>query len=44
VAKQIAKASGAEDYNILQNNGRIAHQVVDHVRDRSWTWKMETRR
>ncbi|KAF7155180.1 hypothetical protein CNMCM5623_006607 [Aspergillus felis] len=31
VAKQIAKASGAEDYNILQNNGRIAHQVVDHV-------------
>ncbi|GIC87724.1 HIT family protein [Aspergillus udagawae] len=31
VAKQIAKASGAEDYNILQNNGRIAHQVVDHI-------------
>ncbi|GAQ02901.1 hit family protein 1 [Aspergillus lentulus] len=31
VAKQIAKASGAEDFNILQNNGRIAHQVVDHV-------------
>ncbi|KAF7125191.1 hypothetical protein CNMCM5793_001300 [Aspergillus hiratsukae] len=31
VAKQIAKASGAEDYNILQNNGRSAHQVVDHV-------------
>ncbi|RHZ69416.1 hit protein 1 [Aspergillus turcosus] len=31
VAKQLAKASGAEDYNILQNNGRIAHQVVDHV-------------
>lgn len=27
VAKQIAKASGEEDYNILQNNGRIAHQV-----------------
>jgi diadenosine tetraphosphate (Ap4A) HIT family hydrolase len=20
-----------QDYNILQNNGRIAHQVVDHV-------------
>ncbi|PLB34552.1 HIT family protein [Aspergillus candidus] len=31
VAKRIAKATGAEDYNILQNNGRIAHQVVDHV-------------
>lgn len=27
VAKQIAKASGETDYNILQNNGRIAHQV-----------------
>ncbi|UOH79833.1 hypothetical protein LQV05_002480 [Cryptococcus neoformans] len=22
---------GAENYNILQNNGRPAHQVVDHV-------------
>ncbi|EPQ26226.1 uncharacterized protein PFL1_06161 [Pseudozyma flocculosa PF-1] len=31
VAKKIAIASGAQDYNILQNNGRIAHQVVDHV-------------
>ncbi|PWY88439.1 HIT domain protein [Aspergillus heteromorphus CBS 117.55] len=31
VAKKIAKISGAEDFNILQNNGRIAHQVVDHV-------------
>ncbi|KAJ6017296.1 hypothetical protein N7451_000675 [Penicillium sp. IBT 35674x] len=31
VAKKIAKASGATDFNILQNNGRIAHQVVDHV-------------
>ncbi|KAI1847696.1 hypothetical protein JX265_009125 [Neoarthrinium moseri] len=31
VAKKIANASGATDYNILQNNGRIAHQVVDHV-------------
>ncbi|KAJ5570628.1 hit family protein 1 [Penicillium hispanicum] len=30
VAKKIAKASGAQDFNILQNNGRIAHQVVDH--------------
>ncbi|KAF7713646.1 Histidine triad (HIT) family protein [Penicillium ucsense] len=31
VAKKIALASGASDFNILQNNGRIAHQVVDHV-------------
>ncbi|KAF9166720.1 Adenosine 5'-monophosphoramidase [Actinomortierella ambigua] len=31
VAKKIAKALGATDYNILQNNGRIAHQLVDHV-------------
>lgn len=31
VAAKIARASGAENYNILQNNGRLAHQVVDHV-------------
>ncbi|KAF4308343.1 Histidine triad (HIT) protein [Botryosphaeria dothidea] len=31
VAKKIAQAVGCEDYNILQNNGRIAHQLVDHV-------------
>lgn len=31
VAKKIAKAVGADNYNILQNNGREAHQVVDHV-------------
>lgn len=31
VAKKIAQAAGATDFNILQNNGRIAHQVVDHV-------------
>ncbi|KAK0961167.1 Adenosine 5'-monophosphoramidase [Friedmanniomyces endolithicus] len=31
VASRIAKASGAADYNILQNNGRLAHQEVDHV-------------
>ncbi|BEJ13222.1 hypothetical protein CspHIS471_0303960 [Cutaneotrichosporon sp. HIS471] len=28
---KIAKASGYENYNILQNNGRPAHQEVDHV-------------
>ena len=31
VTKRIALAQGVQDYNILQNNGRIAHQVVDHV-------------
>ncbi|EPS95524.1 hypothetical protein FOMPIDRAFT_1025729 [Fomitopsis schrenkii] len=31
VAKKIAVAQGLVDYNILQNNGRIAHQLVDHV-------------
>ncbi|KAI9653118.1 MAG: Adenosine 5'-monophosphoramidase [Alyxoria varia] len=29
--KRIAAATGAPNYNILQNNGRAAHQVVDHV-------------
>ena len=39
MAKKLVQVSGAVDYNILQNNGRIAHQVVDHVRTRiklSW--------
>merc|ERR1711991_51799 len=27
----VAKAIGCEDYNILQNNGSIAHQAVFHV-------------
>lgn len=38
VTKKLVKAIGfdvdgpeGEGYNILQNNGRIAHQVVDHV-------------
>ncbi|KAI9566225.1 HIT-like protein [Boletus coccyginus] len=31
IAKKIALAQGLENYNILQNNGRIAHQQVDHV-------------
>ena len=29
--RTIARATGAEQYNILQNNGRMAHQLVDHV-------------
>lgn len=35
VAKKIASAVGAKDFNILQNNGRIAHQEVDHVHGKS---------
>jgi diadenosine tetraphosphate (Ap4A) HIT family hydrolase len=31
VAKKIALALGSENYNILQNNGRLAHQEVEHV-------------
>lgn len=31
VAKKIAQALGVENYNVLQNNGRLAHQEVDHV-------------
>ncbi|KAH7243195.1 hypothetical protein MRS44_002407 [Fusarium solani] len=29
--KKIVNATGATDYNILQNNGAIAHQEVKHV-------------
>lgn len=31
IVKKIAIAVGCENYNILQNNGRIAHQQVDHL-------------
>jgi len=31
VLKRLVNATGAENYNVLQNNGRIAHQEVDHV-------------
>ncbi|KAK4445047.1 HIT-like domain-containing protein [Podospora aff. communis PSN243] len=31
IAKKLAIAVGAPEYNILQNNGRLAHQEVDHV-------------
>lgn len=30
VSKRIAVALGCEDYNLVQNNGRLAHQDVDH--------------
>ncbi|KAH8179538.1 HIT domain-containing protein [Sarocladium implicatum] len=29
--KKLVAATGAQDYNILQNNGTIAHQQVHHV-------------
>ena len=29
--KKLALALGVKDYNILQNNGKIAHQAVFHV-------------
>ncbi|KAI5296128.1 hypothetical protein KEM56_005501, partial [Ascosphaera pollenicola] len=31
VAKKLALAFGLPDFNILQNNGEIAHQIVKHV-------------
>jgi histidine triad (HIT) family protein len=31
LAKAIMKATGATAYNLLQNNGRAAHQLVMHV-------------
>ncbi|KAI6779457.1 Histidine triad (HIT) protein [Emericellopsis cladophorae] len=31
VLKKIVTASGAVDYNVLQNNGTIAHQEVPHI-------------
>ncbi|KAI4165100.1 MAG: hypothetical protein LQ342_001377 [Letrouitia transgressa] len=31
VAKKLAQVMNAENYNVLQNNGRLAHQEVDHV-------------
>lgn len=41
--KKIAIASGAKDYNILQNNGKIAHQEVGHVsshREKPWATRL----
>lgn len=31
LSRAVTKATGIEAWNILQNNGRAAHQVVDHV-------------
>ncbi len=30
-AKNLALKSGVQNYNVLQNNGRIAHQIIMHV-------------
>jgi histidine triad (HIT) family protein len=31
LCRAIMKAAGTDAYNVLQNNGRIAHQEVEHV-------------
>jgi len=31
LCRAVREASGAEDYNVLQNNGRPAHQAIFHV-------------
>jgi histidine triad (HIT) family protein len=31
VAAAVVRATGAADYNVLQNNGAAAHQAVMHV-------------
>ena len=31
IARAIMKATGAKCYNVLQNNGSMAHQIVPHV-------------
>lgn len=31
ISRAVLAATGASDFNILQNNGRGAHQAVDHV-------------
>ena len=31
IAKAVCNTTGIADFNILQNNGTVAHQAVDHV-------------
>ena len=31
IAKAVCDATGTPDFNILQNNGKLAHQAVGHV-------------
>jgi hypothetical protein len=41
VVKKLVSATGAINYNVLQNNGRIAHQEVEHVSVWHGGWSME---
>lgn len=31
ICRAVLRATGASAYNVLQNNGRAAHQEIDHV-------------
>ena len=31
LSRAVLKATGATEFNVIQNNGRSAHQAVDHV-------------
>lgn len=31
LCRALQSATGVRDFNVLQNNGRLAHQAVDHV-------------
>jgi histidine triad (HIT) family protein len=31
LARALCRLTGSKDFNVLQNNGRLAHQAVDHV-------------
>ncbi len=31
LCRALQSATGTRDFNVLQNNGRLAHQAVDHV-------------
>jgi histidine triad (HIT) family protein len=31
LCRALQQATGIRDYNVLQNNGRLAHQAIDHV-------------
>ena len=31
LCRALQAVTGTQDYNVLQNNGRLAHQAVDHV-------------
>ncbi len=41
VANAVVKVTGCDEYNILQNNGKLAHQAVFHVHFHIIPKKME---